>query len=530
MLLSFFSENESVTRSVRAFIFLKFILIFLAICYLELPPWPDEAQYWAWSKSLQWGYYSKPPAIAYVLALFKSLGFQAQVALRLPSLVMMSLASWGFYRLVSASEKNLAKLQKTLVIAFSLCPISLIGHFSATTDVGMLSCCVWLWVFILRWERERDLYSWMAAWTCFTFGLLFKWAMLWMLPIVMSLYYLQRPKRNILQEHIIVLFALFLGLLPSIVWNFSHDFVTFRHVLGHNIAPSHHAFSLSKHLQYALEFWGAQLLLLGPLTAYFLFSFLKSPKGNLSKIFIDLRRITLTILFFVLIASFIKKLQGNWFIFLYPQLFILLHLQLKAFSKSNLEKKCRSLRSASFTYATVIALVLLFSHAQLSSWPFAVRYWPYKLNFFRQASAYKKVLDHLESLGFDPQKDLILSAKYQSIAALDYWYDLKYKTGTPRVLYWFNLHNSRQNHFSSYTLPKLKKNQRAYFLSIEHQDINTLKASQASITESLRLYFDKVQVLGTFPLFEAQNKVVKSVLIIELEGDSGERPKESDRY
>jgi len=33
----------------------------------------DEAQYWAWSQNLDWGYFSKPPLIAWVIALPTSL-------------------------------------------------------------------------------------------------------------------------------------------------------------------------------------------------------------------------------------------------------------------------------------------------------------------------------------------------------------------------------------------------------------------------------------------------------------------------
>ena len=32
---------------------------------LEL--YPDEAQYWLWSRTLDWGYYSKPPMIAWLI-------------------------------------------------------------------------------------------------------------------------------------------------------------------------------------------------------------------------------------------------------------------------------------------------------------------------------------------------------------------------------------------------------------------------------------------------------------------------------
>jgi hypothetical protein len=32
----------------------------------------DEAQYWTWAQQLQWGYYSKPPVIAALIALTTS--------------------------------------------------------------------------------------------------------------------------------------------------------------------------------------------------------------------------------------------------------------------------------------------------------------------------------------------------------------------------------------------------------------------------------------------------------------------------
>ena len=28
----------------------------------------DEAQYWSWSRDLEWGYYTKPPLIAFIIA------------------------------------------------------------------------------------------------------------------------------------------------------------------------------------------------------------------------------------------------------------------------------------------------------------------------------------------------------------------------------------------------------------------------------------------------------------------------------
>ncbi|HPR07365.1 MAG TPA: hypothetical protein PLI17_12105, partial [Denitromonas sp.] len=38
------------------------------IGHLGIDPYVDEAYYWGWSQALDWGYYSKPPVIAALIA------------------------------------------------------------------------------------------------------------------------------------------------------------------------------------------------------------------------------------------------------------------------------------------------------------------------------------------------------------------------------------------------------------------------------------------------------------------------------
>ena len=47
-------------------------LLYLFHSGLEL--YGDEAQYWFWSTKLDWGYFSKPPMVAWVIALTTILG------------------------------------------------------------------------------------------------------------------------------------------------------------------------------------------------------------------------------------------------------------------------------------------------------------------------------------------------------------------------------------------------------------------------------------------------------------------------
>lgn len=48
---------------------------------LEL--YPDEAQYWLWSRTLDFGYYSKPPVIAWAIWATTKLGSDAEPWVRL---------------------------------------------------------------------------------------------------------------------------------------------------------------------------------------------------------------------------------------------------------------------------------------------------------------------------------------------------------------------------------------------------------------------------------------------------------------
>src|ERR1700730_19341658 len=58
----------------------------LRLLWLALQPadlFPDEAQYWVWSQQLALGYYSKPPLLAWLIALTTGLFGDSEFAVRL---------------------------------------------------------------------------------------------------------------------------------------------------------------------------------------------------------------------------------------------------------------------------------------------------------------------------------------------------------------------------------------------------------------------------------------------------------------
>lgn len=72
----------------------------IAVLYLNV--WPingDEAQYWDWAKHLDWGYYSKPPMVAWVIALTTKLFGNGALGLRLAAPLAYVISAVFIYKI-----------------------------------------------------------------------------------------------------------------------------------------------------------------------------------------------------------------------------------------------------------------------------------------------------------------------------------------------------------------------------------------------------------------------------------------------
>ena len=58
----------------------------------------DEAQYWAWSRHFEFGYFSKPPMIAWVIALTTGLFGNAEWVVRLSSPLIHPITAYIIFR------------------------------------------------------------------------------------------------------------------------------------------------------------------------------------------------------------------------------------------------------------------------------------------------------------------------------------------------------------------------------------------------------------------------------------------------
>src|ERR1700685_2330107 len=66
-------------------------LLALALAHLDL--YVDEAQYWTWAQHLAWGYYSKPPVIAAVIAATTSVCGDGPLCVKSGAPILYAIAS-----------------------------------------------------------------------------------------------------------------------------------------------------------------------------------------------------------------------------------------------------------------------------------------------------------------------------------------------------------------------------------------------------------------------------------------------------
>src|ERR1700730_9625551 len=125
--------KESPFKILFLFILIKCIGILLILKYAGIGLAPDEAQYWTWSQQLDWGYYSKPPAIAWQIKFGTALFGNTELGVRFFAVVISFLISVSVYFLALACRvKSRTAFWAGLAMAFS--PLGIISSLFAITD------------------------------------------------------------------------------------------------------------------------------------------------------------------------------------------------------------------------------------------------------------------------------------------------------------------------------------------------------------------------------------------------------------
>ena len=268
----------------------------------------DEAQYWAWSEQPAFGYFSKPPLVAWLIHAATEVCGPGEACVRLPSPLVHTATALAVFvlgrRLYDARVGTLSGL------AFATLPGVSLSAGLISTDVPLLMCwAIALVGFAALFETER-LWPALVLGLAFGIGLNAKYAMAWFLMCAAVYLLLTPERRSVLRDYRLWL-ALALGALlivPNLAWNYANSFATFTHT-AENANFGGTLFNPLK----VLEFVGSQFGVFGPILfgAYLVIAW-RAWKQRLPESDRFLLAFSGPILLVITVEAFISRAHANW--------------------------------------------------------------------------------------------------------------------------------------------------------------------------------------------------------------------------
>lgn len=508
------------------FLFLKAAAIIWLIIQGYIGLGPDEAQYWTWSQKLNWGYYSKPPGIAWQIWLGSRLFGNSELGVRIGAVAIGTALPFAIYWLAyNCRLKPWTCTTAALLFAFS--PLGFASSFFAITDGGMVLFWTLAAGFFCRALQQESHPQYFLIGTMIFFGALFKWPIYLFWGFVIGTLFVLK-KSTFTTGHPSSLFGgilvSLLGLLPSFIWNRQHDWPTFRHVFS-TLYSTNQIDSGTTNLMRGNfgDFLGAQAVLVSPI----LFGLLLMAYWQLIKEWKNIPRAirfcgasSLMIILSYAFISIFKKMQGNWCDFAYPTAIVFLSWHV-------CERATKLMRWAYAGAAVSAGLVCLFlsipylqKHGIPQSTPI-----PFKSNPFKHNLGWDQLSQELISIGYKPEKHFLFADRYQTSSILSF-----YSPGQ-KLAYFFNLHGIRKNQFSYW--PGMKKKERhrtGFFVIIENSFPQNTSSSLASTQDLLTPYFETIEFIKLAPLFESHGTISKGAYIYKCINYNGKIPSESGLY
>ena len=225
--------------------------------------YPEEAQYWLWSRDLAFGYFSKPPMIAWLIGATTAIGGEGEALVRLSAPLMHGLAALG---VLAAGRRLYGAREGALGAAlYILMPGVALSSFVIATDAPLLAFLSLTLAAYAAGQTTgpRGRVPWAAAFGAML-GLAFlaKYAALYAIAGA-ALHAAWSPAaRKAWSPAALAAAAVAFALVvaPNVVWNLTHGLQTVAHT------ASNAGLETSRHFQLTrlAEFFGAQFGVFGP--------------------------------------------------------------------------------------------------------------------------------------------------------------------------------------------------------------------------------------------------------------------------
>ena len=273
---------------------------------------PDETYYYQWSQRLDWAYYSKGPGVALAIRAGTALLGPTEMGVRLLSPFLALGTSLLIFGLARRLYGESVAAWAVLLINFT--PIFNVGALLMTIDA--LSIFFWaaaLWAFWQALERAPNFSGyWPLAGLFMGLGFLAKYTnAMELLSVALVLGLTAQYRREFARPGFWVMLGVFgLAVIPPVLWNANHDWITLEHLRsrgGLNSAPQFHPEEL-------LAFLGLHFAVYSPLIfgamVWALWRGCREARVDFRCKFLALFALPLLVLYCVL--SLKKSGEANW--------------------------------------------------------------------------------------------------------------------------------------------------------------------------------------------------------------------------
>jgi len=286
-------------------------LLFVRLLGLFIAPWGlhgDEAQYWAWSQDPAFGYFSKPPMIAWVIGATTTVFGHAEWAVRLSAPFLHIATTLMIYLTARRFFNPVVGFWAALI--YVLMPAVWLSSFIMSTDAALLLC----WATALHaWACLRDGGGWgriLQLGLALGLGLLSKYAMAFMVPVLCLAVVFDAPSRKALlgvRGFLVAGIAAAL-LIPNLMWNAANEFATISHT-AENANLGRDLFNPEE----VIQFWGDQFGVFGTLPfPMLLIAIIAAFRGGLKSPAKWLAALAALPLLAISLEALLSRANANW--------------------------------------------------------------------------------------------------------------------------------------------------------------------------------------------------------------------------
>jgi 4-amino-4-deoxy-L-arabinose transferase-like glycosyltransferase len=302
------SDERSMFRLMALIVGFVTLVRLIVLFATPLQLYPDEAQYWWWAQAPDWGYFSKPPLIAWAIWLTTRLS-DSEWAIRLASPLLhagTALVIFGIGR--TAYD---ARVGFWSALAYITLPGISYSSGLISTDVPLLFC----WAMALyAFLRAREDHGWRWPILCgiaLGIGLLAKYAMLYFVlgALIAAAFDVRARKLIFSVRGATILLLGLLVLSPNLIWNAAHGWPTLAHTEA-NANWSHAKYNVANALTFIAGQFGVfgPLMMAGGLAALWQLWRARPEDGEGA----ILAAFSLPVLLLIVAQSFISEANANW--------------------------------------------------------------------------------------------------------------------------------------------------------------------------------------------------------------------------